>query len=185
MLEFMMQADVFGNALIPPVISIVAFTALIAVIWNISRKFTTLELDAKTGKEQHFNDIARLENKINEFDKNLVKQISDAKVERKEEISKALGNSVDRYEGLQRQIDGVRSDVKDQSSRITTVITKADFIEKQIKELKECDEKNMQFVTDWNQRIEDRIEAAIKWIKEIMTFLLGRKSQMGRTEESS
>lgn len=142
------------------VAAILGFIGLLVLVWNMSRRFTTLENDAKTGKEQHNNDVKSLKEDVNKLEKELIQRISDTKVEQKEEIQKTVGNNFDRFENLQKQIDGSRSDLKDVSTRVTTVNTKTEYIEKEIGELKQCDAANHRFFTDWNQRIEDRIEEA-------------------------
>jgi hypothetical protein len=144
------------------VVSLVSFFIFLGIVWNMSKKFTTLENDAKVGKEQHNNDVKEMKEDVNQLEKDLIQRISDAKVERKEEISKAVGNNFDKFENLQKQIDSSRSDMKDVSTRVTQVNTKTEYIEKEIKELKQCDQTNHDFHTKWTQRVEDRIEAARK-----------------------
>jgi predicted nucleic acid-binding Zn-ribbon protein len=178
MQELIMQ--LFGGFL--DIVSIVSFAIILGIVWNMSKKFTTLENDGKTGKEAHYHDVKEIKENINNLEKELIQRISDARVERKEEIAKTVGNNIDKFEALQKQIDGTKSDLKDVSTRVTQVNTKTEYIEKEIVELKECDAENKKFVIDWNQRIEDRIEATIKYIREIVAFLLGKKKQMDRDE---
>lgn len=140
------------------VVSIVAFISILLVVWNMSRKFTTLENDAKTGKEQHYTDIKDIKDKIQSIEKDLIQRISDAKVERKEEIASALGNNVAKFENLQKQIDSARSDMKDVSTRVTTVNTKTEHIENEIIELKDCDSSNHRFHIEEHRITNNKIE---------------------------
>jgi archaellum component FlaC len=169
MQELIMQFSFNDSVTI--IISIIGAIASIGIafgiVWNMSKKFTTLENDAKAGKEAHYNDVKEIKENINNLEKELIQRISDARVERKEEIAKTLGNHLSKFESIQKQIDSSRSDLKDVSTRVTQVNTKTEYIEKEIIELKECDASDHKFHTNWSQRIEDRIEEARKEIGEL------------------
>lgn len=165
--------------------------AAVTAVWNLSKKINTLENDNKTGKEQHNKDIEALDEKIQEIkeqrstlvleysnkiqgiEKDLINLISEAKVERKEEITKALGNSKDEFALIQKQFDNLNLSIKDVSTRVTEVNTKVLYIEREIKDLKQCDKDNSAFHTDWTQRVEDRIKETDKYIRELVTRFFG------------
>lgn len=180
MAEFIMQID--PNVI--PIGLILGIVAALGVVWNMSRKITTLENDAKTGKEQHNNDVKELKQQISDLKSDSIQRGADQKIERKEEIAKELSNQVTKFETLQKQIDSGKLETKGVATTVTQVNTKVEYIEKQITELKECDANNAAFFTKWIQRKEDDIKSMAEWIKEIMTFLLGKKLMMDRTTES-
>ena len=140
------------------------------IIWNSSKKVASLEFQLREQRENFSKDISELKETRNELIveyndrlsvniKELTKDIADARIERREEIQKAMNSDKELISALQRQIDNTKSDIKDVAARVIIVNTKIDHVEKDIIELKKCDQENMRFFEVWNQRIEDRVEA--------------------------
>jgi chromosome segregation ATPase len=145
------------------VAEIVIGTGLITVslvIWNASRRITTIEITLSNQikemlemknqiKTEHEVDIKRVELEISASKAERLQQINDAKLDLKDDFS-----------AVQKQIDAAKADVKDMSGRINIINTKVDSHEREQAKLHERIDKNLGFITDWNQRIEDRIKEA-------------------------
>lgn len=166
MLELIMQ--ITWEELIP-VATVLGFLALFTVVWNASKKITTMEADIETLTQLHKTDIEEIKerrteylleysNKIQEIAKELTAKIGEAKLERREEIQKALLNSKDEFSSQQRQIDSVRSDVKDGSTRVTEVNTKISFLENDIDRLEKCDADTKDMLLKLLHRLEDKVD---------------------------
>lgn len=135
--------------------SIVGFAALLTIVWNFSKTITTMKINLANQDKKHVEDINELKLRMEQ-----------SKTDRRDEIRDSLENQTKKFEIVQEQVDNIRSDVKDQSGRITTVLTKTEYIETQIKELKEAIKDQRDFITKWVQRVEDRI-------RDIVKFLMG------------
>ncbi|HJX79129.1 hypothetical protein [Glutamicibacter sp.] len=145
------------------VAEIVIGTGLITValvIWNASRRITTMEvtltglakemLEMKNQiKTEHEVDIKRVELEVSNAKSERVKQIGDAKLDLKDDFT-----------AMQKQTDSVRADVKDANTRVTVVSTKVDAHDKEQQKLHDRINENLRFLTNWNQRIEDRVKEA-------------------------
>jgi len=158
MLEMLMQTDVFSNALVPPVASIIAFAVLLGIVWNISRKFTTLELDVKTLKEAVSADILRMQNQHIKDAKALEMEIQRQVVERRDDIAKTSLQHKDDLNNIQSQLDASKADIKGLLSKIEVAYTSIHTGEKTHDEQKAEIHRLHSFYADWIQRVEDRIE---------------------------
>jgi predicted nucleic acid-binding Zn-ribbon protein len=150
----------FTGDLVAEVIIGTGLITLSLVIWNASRRITTMEVClANQGKEmleiknqiktEHEADIKRVELEISNAKSERIKQIGDAKLDLKDDFTT-----------MQKQIDSVRADVKDANTRVTVVSVKVDAHEAEQQKLHDRINDNLKFITDWNQRIEDRIKEA-------------------------
>lgn len=155
----------------------------LAIVWNSARKFTILEADNKTGKEQHNKDIDNLENsiqemkeqrsqlvleysqKISQVEKDLLARIQEAKLERREEIQSTLIKTKDQFSDQLKQIEELRRELKDIATTVVKANTKVDYIEKQLDNLEECDRDTKKSVHARMDRLEDRIEYLIRQAK--------------------
>ena len=162
---------------------ITGFSIVAFIIWNSSKKAASMEIklnqiDKKQDKEiteirrEHNDDVVELRKEMSNQDNEAIKQIGIARVERKEEITKAIINQHERLEVLQRQIDQLKSDIKDLSTRITVSGTKSDVFEREVERLCEESAEAKKFFADWNQRIEDRIENSKKELMGMMNMLI-------------
>lgn len=197
----MVEIDIFGPVL-PTLVTLAVIVPLIIVIWNVSKKYALQDVDLRQLKERHCSDIESLKQTIikevtdlKESRANLLLQyseklrnienlatnrIAETRLETKEEVGKATTQSKNNIDVIQRQIDNLKSDIKDLSTRITTVNTKTEYIEHEIVELKECDVSNHKFHSDWNQRVEDRIE---NLRNEFLTMFTGFHGHGNKKEE--
>lgn len=145
-------------------VSVAAF-----IIWNSSKKIATLEFQLKNQHDKFDQDIRELKETRHELIvqyndrltmnvKELTEKISDAKVERRDDIQKAVDSDKEALNTIQKQLDAAKSDIKDVAARVIIVNTKIEHVEKDIVGLRECDAEVKKFFADWNQRIEDRVE---------------------------
>lgn len=175
----MVEIDIF-SPIVPTLITLAVIVPLIIVIWNVSKKYTLQDADLKQLKELHVSDIDTLKQllakevtdlkesranlllqyseKLRNIESLATNRIAETRLETKEEVSKSTNQSKNENTVIQRQVDNLKSDIKDLSTRITTVNTKTEYIETAIGELKQCDASNHKFHTDWNQRVEDTIK---------------------------
>ena len=150
-----------------PIGLVVGFISIFLVVWNASKKITTLENDAKAGKEQHYTDIKELKDKISDIERNFIQRASDFKSELKEEIESKVGNNVGKFDGLQKQIGDLRSDLKDSSTRVTAVNTRLEEKEKQLEDLRDTVKDNRSFHTNELHITDNTIEIVRKEICEL------------------
>lgn len=146
------------EGIVAPLISLGAIITISLVVWNASRRTTTIEVN-QTNDRKDFLDfkavMSEMKNQLLKEHKDDVQKIAidveKAKADRKQEIA-------DASLVLQKQIDAVKADVKEQAGRVTQNDTKIKTIEDQIKELKQTDKDNFTFHERWIQRVEDRVE---------------------------
>jgi len=147
-----------------PIISLVAIVSISLIIWNMSRRFTTMEV-----VQQNMRD------ELHTTTKGLADEISRQKIERQEDIGKALLQEKEELNQLQKQIDSSKGDIKSLLSKIEVNDTKIQQSEKVHEELKgetmrvhqeatKTIQQHVDFFAKWNQRIEDRIEDLRKQI---------------------
>jgi len=146
------------EALTAPIVSLIAVAAIAAVIWNMSRRFTTIEVSQNNMKDE-----------LHTTTKGLAEEISRQKIERQEDISRALLAEKEEINQLQKQIDSTKSDVKSLLSKIEvndTRINQSERVHEQLadetarvhQEAVKTIQTHVDFFAKWNQRIEDRIE---------------------------
>lgn len=157
-----------------PIGYIVGFLAVLTYVWAASKKITTLENDNKVGKEQHHKDIKELKDQIAKLENSSIQRDANSKIERKEEITKEVTNQSGKFESINKQIEGIRSEVKVVASTVTAVDTKVDGIEKQIDDLKTEDRRIVDFFKEWNQRIENKGEKILDYVHEIIGIFIGK-----------
>jgi hypothetical protein len=137
-------------------------STMLYFIWNTSRRFTTLHLEKEQLLAQYTRDLALIERKHLEDVKALQDEIQRQIIERKDDMTTESLQRKDDLTNIQKQIDGVKSDVKSLLAKIEVNIANIEQSKEVHDELCEADERNIKFFTDWNQRIEDRIEALRK-----------------------
>lgn len=103
-----------------------------------------MKINIANQDKKHIEDINEIKVKLEQ-----------SKTERRDEIRDSLENQTKKFEAVQDQIDGMRSDVKDISSRVTQNDQKAKYADEAINEIKKI---LFDHFTVWNQRIENRIE---------------------------
>jgi len=146
------------EALTAPIVSLIAVAAIAAVIWNMSRRFTTIEVSQQNMKDE-----------LHQTTKGLAEEINRQKIERQEDIGKALLSEKEELNIVQKQIDSSKGDIKGLLSKIEvndTRINHSDEIHLELKdginrtrqEVEKRIQEQVEFFTKWNQRIEDRIE---------------------------
>lgn len=172
---FILQLFTDTVTIIVSIIGAVSIAA--AFVWNGSRKITTLENDAKAGKEQHLTDIKELKDRLNQIEKDNIQRLADTKIERRQEIAGALKENTDKFESQQSQLTSIRSDLKDVSTRVTTVNTKVENIEKNIEELKEADKCNTESRIREEHRIIDTITELRNNMLAMFTAFHGNKEK--------
>lgn len=150
-----------------PIGLVVGFISIFLVVWNASKKITTLENDAKTGKENHYNDIKSLDERLSSIEKNFVERIGELKSITGKEIENKIGNNIKKFDSLQQQITDLRGDLKDQSTRVTAVNTKLDEKEKQINSQHEEIQTNKSFHINESHITDNTIENVRKEICEL------------------
>jgi vancomycin resistance protein YoaR len=134
--------------------------ALMVYVWNMSKQYTTMKLNIVNQEKKHVEDITVLRAQIAETRKDLELKVSEAKVERREEISRAVENQTGKFIEQREQLTGIRSEVKDANTRVTVVSTKVDATEKEQANLHLKIDQNITFLTNWLNRVEDRIKDA-------------------------
>jgi len=141
-----------------PIISLVAIVTISLVIWNMSRRFTTMEVQQQNMKEE-----------LHTTTKGLAEEISRQKIERQEDIGKALLQEKEELNMLQKQIDSSKGDLKGLLSKIEvndTRIAQSERVHEELRqetsrvhqEATKVIQTHVDFFAKWNQRIEDRIE---------------------------
>lgn len=146
------------EALTAPIVSLIAVAAISAIIWNMSRRFTTIEVSLQNMKDE-----------LHITTKGLAEEISRQKIERQEDIGRALLAEKEELNTVQKQIDSSRGDIKGLLSKIEvndTRINHSDQIHSELKDnnnrtredLQKRIQEHVEFFSKWNQRIEDRIE---------------------------
>lgn len=150
------------------------------IIWNSSKKITNLENQIAQQKEKFEAELEEQEDKLGgeiadlkekrhalvvEYNDKLTSSIRDleskvntARIERREEITKSAMDQKEDIVTIQRQIDNLKSDIKDVAARVIIVDTKITHHDGDIIDLKKCDDEIKKFFADWNQRVEDRVE---------------------------
>lgn len=152
--------DVFGNSMIPPVVSIVAFIGLITIIWNVSKNYTSLKNDVVSLKERHLADMVSIAEKMAQIEKFFADSLNKDKLEWKEEVVQALKVSSEKFTEQQSQLTAIRSQLKDVDNRVTIVDTIVKGHTQGIKSIHKRVNNNVDFFTKWIQRVEDRVEKA-------------------------
>ena len=179
-MDFILQAQFWGAL---DFISIGVVLTVLVIIWNASKKIATIENDAKVGKEQHFNDVKEIKDKISEIERNFIQRASDFKSELKEEIESKVGNNVGKFDNLQKQISDLRSDLKDSSTRVTAVNTKLDEKEKQLNDIQDIIKENRSFHTEELHITDNTIEIVRREICELRNqFINMFRSFHGKSE---
>jgi chromosome segregation ATPase len=159
------QVAIIPEYIISPLIGISVIIAFVTVVWQVSKKQTTTENNITHIGTEATKDKLEINARTNDLEKLFHRTISDMKVEIKTEL-------LDRISGVQGQIDAMRSDLKDASNRVTIVNTKVDQHEKAIEAVHYRLDKLVDFFKDWNQRVEDRVEAAKREIMGFMNMLI-------------
>jgi predicted nucleic acid-binding Zn-ribbon protein len=169
-------AEIAVESILTPAV----FIAIGFILWNSSRKITSMEKDIASVQKAREDDKVELVSKATEIHKQVTEEISrlelkisEAKVERKEDIIQATAILKNELAILQKQIDGIKIDIKEQSSRVTQNDTKIQTIEDTIKEIKEMLSEHTKFFTVWIQRVEDRIENLRKEFIRMFTAFHG------------
>jgi predicted nucleic acid-binding Zn-ribbon protein len=146
------------EALTAPIVSLIAVAAISAIIWNMSRRFTTIEVSLQNVKDE-----------LHITTKGLAEEISRQKIERQEDIGKALIAEKEELNTIQKQIDMAKGDIKGLLSKIEvndTRINHSDEVHTDLKgsingvrqDVEKRIQEHVEFFSKWNQRIEDRIE---------------------------
>lgn len=150
------------------------FIGIFTVIWRVSKNYNDQR-----------NDITQLRKEIAELKTLHVGDYKDTngmfdkmRIERREEITKALLNQHDKFEVQQKQIDSIRVDVKDVISKINIVDTKVGVHTEDIAKVNERIDKNLGFMTDWIQRVEDRITKVYDVIEGAKKELMGMMNML-------
>ena len=146
--------------------------AFVTVVWQVSRKQANTE-NSITNTNTTLNEFKESINKsiseshkdllekITELDKEMTKKLADTKIERSEQIGV-----------VQKQVNSMCSDLKEVGNRVTVVNTKVEVQEKEQNKLHERIDKNLGFITNWNQRIEDKVENSKRDLMGFMNMLI-------------
>ena len=145
------MVDLNLDLLIPSIGTMIGLSAVGVIIWNASKKSTTLENKLNYNDEKHTELINKLETRVVEIEKDLVKQISEARIERKEDIGKVMNNYHDKFGIINAQFEALRSDVKGVDSRVTITDTTIKNHQRDLEQIRNCIE-----------RIQDRIIEMLK-----------------------
>jgi len=146
-----------------------AFATSIYFIWNTSRKFTTIELNVDLLQSKHSEDMTNIMEKYNadilriqtqhlEDVKALENEIQRQIVERRDDISKQSLQQKDEMNNINKNIEKTNADVKGLLSKIEVNETNIETSQRVHVDLRNEDQRIIDFMTDWIQRVEDRIE---------------------------
>lgn len=150
------MADILVDplGLIAIIFAIIAgFIGSFTLVWRVSKNYN----DQKIKQDLQDAEIVAMKLKLVELDNGMQATFDKFRIERREEIAKAVSNQHDRFQALQSQIDGIKLDVKDSTSKIEIVKTKVETHENDITRVNNRIDKNIDFFTTWNQRIEDSV----------------------------
>jgi len=139
------------EGIVAPLISLGAIITISLVVWNASRRVTTIEVTVKNMQKDFTESKSSLQTGHKDDISQLKIDLEKTKSDRKAEIAESAV-------ALQKQIDSVRTDVKEQAGRVTQNDTKIGDLIGDVRELKDTDKENYLFHERWNQRIENRIE---------------------------
>jgi len=139
------------EGIVAPLISLGAIITISLVVWNASRRVTTIEVTVKNMQKDFTESKSSLQTSHKDDISQLKIDLEKTKSDRKAEIAESAV-------ALQKQIDSVRTDVKEQAGRVTQNDTKIGDLIGDVRELKDTDKENYLFHERWNQRIENRIE---------------------------
>ena len=169
-----------------PIVTILGFGALITIVWNVSKKYSTEQTARSALETRHNEDVDHLKAKIADLKEELIEEsknreikIEQAKAERKEEIKQASDSTGYKIDGVQEQINSLRSDVKDMGSRITVVDTKVKGQENTLTELKRCDERNSDFFREMIHRVENRVQTEVEFSRRTLVDFFTRRNKNG------
>ena len=169
------------------VIGIISALAVVGtLLWNASRKQAKSDLKTENLEGKHEADVKRIEEKIaskeltwattiKEMEKEILQKISDQRAERKEEIAKALSNNRAEAADFQAQITGIRSDMKDASTRITTLDTKVNHHAEGLHEGKADKLELKMFFENKYERLEDRVAKGEDFVKNTLVEFFSRE----------
>lgn len=149
--------------------SLVGFGALLTIIWNFSKKITTIELNLAQRKTEYKDDLARLQEQHLKDVKALETEIQRKAIERREDIAKAMIQHKDDIVNISKQLDSQKADIKSLLSKIEVAYTSITTGEKTHAEIKAEMNRLIGFFTDWIQRVEDRIEGLRKEFLNMFT----------------
>jgi chromosome segregation ATPase len=154
-----------------------AICTIIYFIWNTSKKFTTLQLEKEQLLAQYERDLASIEKKHLNDVQALSNEIQRQTIERRDDMTQESLQRKDDLNNIQKQIESLKADVKGLLSKIEVNVAAIETSKEVHDELCQEDEKNVKFFTDWNQRIEDRIEALRKEYLHMLTVFHGPETK--------
>ena len=153
---------------IPSIAEIIGIIAIGTILWNVSRRIANYENERKNLEAKHNSDIEALKQKIEANHKESIDKIHEAAIERTKQINEANLAIKDQFNALQKQLDNKSVDIKSVDTRVTQAITQISNICKELAEIKDDIKLEKEFRTDWNQRIENRVEEARKAARELI-----------------
>lgn len=166
LLSLISQID-FNYSVINPLVGVTVIIGFIIVVWRIAVNYQKQEsatalIDSKVialdKKVEKLFNTAELQNK--ELEKFFADALNKDKLEWKEEVKQALFDVNSRFADIQSQLSSIRSQLKDVDNRVTIVDTIVKGHTQGMKALHKRINKNIDFFTNWTQRVENRVEEA-------------------------
>lgn len=129
-----------------PLVGIGVAFSLSIVVWNMSRKMTTVEICQQGQHNEHIGDTKRLE--IN---------LEKSRSERKEELKHIQLGLKDDLTAINIEFQTLKTEIKEISGRVNMLDQKSKYADVTFEELKKMVGEEKKFFTDWVRRVEDRI----------------------------